>query len=298
MTKKTSHWVTIPEETVHTPVSKKKKKSADSMPAKNKIFWGAGFVVLVIFTFALLAPTQMATILQGNLFDQGLTVVPEGAFEDPQSSTVQEEVTEEDIVKEVAEEVEVEPEIDLAVEPVTEAVSIQIDPVATEEKTDEEVVEAEAEVVTEEPEEELDANQKLLEELSQQVADLKEKDEEKTKIIEDLATMVEEEELHSSAEVTPAVTATTTIGSTTTGYKVNTHTVTMTPHEALAINTAQYQSAQATVAAGGVTAADYSAQLSSADGTPESGPKEAMLLALTLTFIALLGWKMRKISRA
>ncbi|MBU0727736.1 hypothetical protein KKA95_03555 [Patescibacteria group bacterium] len=297
MTKKTSHWVTISEEAVHTPASKSTKRTqkSESTPVKNKLFWGAGFVVLVLLTVALIAPNQMASILQGNLFDQGL--IPEDGFEDPQASqqTQQvEEVAEEEVVEE---EVTAGPEIDLAVEAQTEAVTIQIDPVGT---TEEQVVEQEAQA--EEGgtiQEELDANQKLLQELSQQIAEFKEKDEEKTKIIEDLAEIVQED-LHAAAADT-ATEATATIGTTTsttttTGYRVNTHTVTMTPHEALAINTAQYASAQATY--DGVTVADYSAQLSSATGTPDSGPKEILLVAFILTFVSLLGWRLRKIVQA
>ncbi|MCK5608177.1 hypothetical protein KAR91_40220, partial [Candidatus Pacearchaeota archaeon] len=65
MSKKQTNWITIPEETVHTPVSNKKGEP----PVKNKLFWGASFVVLIVVTFALLAPSQFNELLRGSLFD-------------------------------------------------------------------------------------------------------------------------------------------------------------------------------------------------------------------------------------
>jgi len=121
MTKKSTHWVTIPEETIHTPASGHSKKG-ENMSGKSKLFWGAGFIVLVIVTVALLAPQQMANILQGNLFEQSgfqpLEIIPE---EEPVA-----ELTEEPEEEPVTEE----PEDVTVVEAETEAVSIQIEPVA------------------------------------------------------------------------------------------------------------------------------------------------------------------------
>jgi hypothetical protein len=294
MTKKSTHWVTIPEEVIHTPASKPAKKGGQ-MSGKSKLFWGAGFVVLVMITIVLLAPQQMANILQGNLFEQSgfqpLEAIPEESVEAPVEAPVEESVE--------------QPEDTTVVEAETEAVSIQIEPVITtaeEPVAEQPVKEPVAEEPTEVPggvQEELDANRKLLEELSQQIAEFKEKDEEKTAIIEDLAGMVQEqiEEVRPSAPaaVSPAVTTTTAIGQVPTGYRVNTHTVQITPYQALQQNTAQLQAQQITAQA--VTEADYRTQLAQAEGTPDSGPREALLIALSLAFIALLGWKIGKMAR-
>jgi hypothetical protein len=229
----------------------------------------------------------MANILQGNLFEQSgfqpLEIIPE---EEPI----------EELIEEPTEEPVEEPGDVIAVEADTEAISIQIESVTVEEPA--------AEELTEEPgtiQEELDANRKLLEELSQQIAEFKDKDEEKTEIIEDLAGIVQDQMngvVHPSAPTTvpPAVTTTTTIGQVPMGYRVNTHTVQITPHQVLQQNTAQLQSQQITVA--DITAQDYRTQLAQAEGIPDTGPKEALLFTLILAFIALLGWKIAKFARA
>ena len=295
MTKKSTHWVTIPEETIHTPASKPSRKSG-GMSGKSKLFWGAGFIVLVIVTVALLAPQQMANILQGNLFEQAgfqpLEVIPE---EEPVEEPVEEPMVEEPVA---------EPEDITVVEAETEAVSIQIEPVAVEKPAEELVTEELVEEpITEEPvtiQEELDANRQLLEQLTQQIQEFKEKDEQKTEIIEDLAGLVEDQingTVHPSATTTlpPALTTTTTIGEMPTGYRINTHTVQITPHQMLQQNTAQLQAQQIAVA--DITAEDYRAQLAQAEGTPDTGPKEALLLTLALVFVALLGWKIARFAR-
>ncbi|MBU0578187.1 hypothetical protein KJ742_05000 [Patescibacteria group bacterium] len=282
MAKKSSHWVTIPEETVHTPVSKTPKKSKQG-PVKNKLFWGAGFVVLVIFTFALVAPNQMASLLQGNLFDQyeGLNIVPDDIADEGVTDTTETVPAETDTGEDALEGVVVEAE--------TEAVSIQIEPVVTEG--------GEGEEGTSDLEAELDANRQLLEELSQQIAEFKEQGEATGEALEDLTAIVADEisegDLRPAASDTAAA-ATTTLGQTTTGYRINTHTVTITPQEALLQNTAQYQAQLAAA----TTTADYSAQLSTVSTTPDSGPKESLLIALALAFVSLLGWRMLKIARA
>jgi hypothetical protein len=281
MTKKSTHWVTIPEEIIHTPVSKTSKKEG-RMTGKGKLFWGAGFVAVVIVTVVLLAPQQMANILQGNLFEQSgiepLVVIPV-----------------EDEPELVPEPEPVEPEDDIAVEAATEAVSIQIEPVS---------VDTEAELtddVADEPEptgtikDELDANRQLLEELSKQIAEFKEKDEAKTGIIEDLTDMVQDVRPSAPTIVSPAVSTTTAIGQIP-GYRVNIHTVAFTPHQVLQQNTAQLQAQQ--YVAADLTAQAYNAQLAQAQGTPDSGPKEVLLFALALSFLALLGWKIGKLARA
>lgn len=288
MTKKSTHWVTIPEEKVHTPASKTSRKEG-RMTGKGKLFWGAGFVAVAIVTVALLAPQQMANILQGNLFEQSgiepLVVIP--VEDEPELAPP---------------EPEPEPaQDDIAVEATIEAVTVQIEPVAVD-------VDAEAEPTDDatdgsEPtgtiKDELDANRQLLEELSKQIAEFKEKDEAKTDIIEDLTGMMQDQlegEVRPSAPtiVSPAVSTTTAIGQIP-GYRVNTHTVTVTPHQVLQQSTARLQAQQYVSA--DLTAQAYNAQLASAQGTPDSGPKEVLLFALILSFLALLGWKVGKLAR-
>lgn len=74
MSKKSAQWITIPEASLHTPVSGVAKappsKAGKTELVKNKLFWGIGFVVVVVAAFAVLAPTQFSKLLQGNvLFD-------------------------------------------------------------------------------------------------------------------------------------------------------------------------------------------------------------------------------------
>lgn len=70
--KKSTHWITIPDEILHTPASDKGKKGAKKsgkQDVKNKLLWGVGFAVIIVVAFALLAPDQFNTLLKGSLFD-------------------------------------------------------------------------------------------------------------------------------------------------------------------------------------------------------------------------------------
>lgn len=68
--KKSTHWITIPEEKIHTPASEKKGGKKDGkQDVKNKFLWGLGFVVIIVVAFALLAPDQFNSLLKGSLFD-------------------------------------------------------------------------------------------------------------------------------------------------------------------------------------------------------------------------------------
>jgi len=305
MVKKSTHWVTIPEEKLHTPASVTASSKKGGMSGKSKLFWGTSFVVLAIVTAALVAPTQLASLLQGNLFAP-LEVIPTGEEAAVTEAQPAETVTTPETTE------------DTLVEAETEATAIQIEPVTTAEQpaaTTTTTTEGQpAEVATDTAadtevtgaiKDELDANRKLLEELSKQVSEFKQKDQAKTEVIEDLTAIVQEQistdtELHPSApESTPAVTATTTLGQAAVGYKFNTHTVTMTPYQVLQQNTAQMQQTQQAYL--GQTAAQqqiYRNQLSQAQGTPDSGPREALMLTLILSFVGVLGWKFGKLARA
>jgi hypothetical protein len=304
MTNKSTHWVTIPEETVHTPASNPSKKTG-KMSKTGKFFWGAGFVIVVVVAVALMAPQQMANILQGNLFEQsGITPLAVIPSEEP---AVDETATEPTTP---TAEVPAQPEDVTVVQPETEAVTVQVEPAVTEEPVAETTVTEQpteatpTEVAAETIEvpgaikEELDANRKLLEELSNQVTEFKEKDQEKTKIIEDLAGMVTEGTMKPAAEtLPPAVTTTTALGQVPTGYRANTHTVTISPYETLQKNTAYMEAKQKGAYASTTAQQDYSAQLARAQGTPDSGPREILLVALALAFAAMLGWKISKLAR-
>jgi len=74
MPKKSAQWITIPEASLHTPVSEvakaPKPKAGSPDLVKNKLFWGIGFVVVIVAAFAVLSPGQFSKLLQGNaLFD-------------------------------------------------------------------------------------------------------------------------------------------------------------------------------------------------------------------------------------
>jgi hypothetical protein len=73
MPKKSTQWVTIPEASLHTPASEARKASASKSDSpdrvKNKLFWGIGFVVLLVAAFAVMAPAQFSQLLKGSLFD-------------------------------------------------------------------------------------------------------------------------------------------------------------------------------------------------------------------------------------
>ena len=68
MPKKTTNWITIPDEKLHTPADSAAKKKGPEH-AINKWFWGIAFVVVIVITFALLAPSQFNQLLRGSLFD-------------------------------------------------------------------------------------------------------------------------------------------------------------------------------------------------------------------------------------
>jgi hypothetical protein len=329
MAKKSTHWVTIPEEAIHTPASKSAARES-AMSGKGKLFWGTSFAALVLVIAVLLAPQEMANLLQGNLFDQtGLPATTETVSEDKQpveiadaeaitettgqSLTGQSDGqsdTEQVTAQPAAEQPGVQPSGATFTQPETEAVSIQVEPIKPADSGQQNPAEdgvntaAQGEAVTTGGiKEELDANKKLLEQLSQQVAEFKEKDQQKTAIIEDLTKIAQGQtaDIHSSAPETDAaipaaVTTTATIGQVQTGYRVNTHTVQITPYQALQQNTMRFQ-AQQQISGTSMTAEDYSAQLAQAKGTPESGPREAILIALSVTFLSLIGWKIGKFAR-
>ncbi|MBN1258967.1 hypothetical protein JXA05_04395 [Candidatus Peregrinibacteria bacterium] len=296
MKKTSTHWVTIPEHFLHTPADTGKKDKSAGPTVRYKAFWAVGLFVLALFMFGLLAPQQMANLLQGNLFDttgmqqpaeeqlvEPLNIIPETALK-PETPDVA-------AGPETAMEPEV-PEATRVVEAQTEATLIEVEPVAAQqEKPAEAVVEAVQPAVTEE-----DASLKLVEELQKQLAEYQEKEEQNTQALQQLTEMVQsqtEESLHAAAP--EAVQVTTAIGQSqmpaSAGYRVNTHVAAITPQQALQQNMSGVQVQQtAQISANRI----YRDQLGQAAGTPDSGPMEVFMIATILTLVGLWGWKFIK----
>lgn len=310
MSKKASNWVTIPEETLHTPVSdtpQVTKKTDDTV--KHKAAWGVGFVVMVVAAFAVLAPQEFASILQGNLFDTADT---------PQETTTQEIAplnvlpteTTTDAVPEAATEsgstTDTSVPVSQVVQPESEAVSVQVEPVTTPETiviepvatTETPTGETPAETPAETP------NERLLRELAEQVEAIQQRDQQSQQVVQDIATQVQEqiEDLRGVATeiatqptsvIPPLVQTIVSTPQATTGYRPNPYKVTVTPQQALVNN--QSLQAQALASrpsqAAVAQAQPLNGQLGRAVATPESGPQETLLMALGLAFLAGLTWK-------
>ncbi len=297
--KSSTTWITIPEETFHTPVStqeprpKTDKKSASEV--KHKFFWGVGFAVVLVVSFAMLAPQQFNTVIQGNLFDAPGVEAPEitqvvqplGVLS-TQSQTLGVQTPALSGAEVANEEIVVQPE--------TSPVSIQVAPLALENPEPVEIPAAAPSPV-------LDANQRLLQELRQQVGDLRNEQPISVPFVLPsvpglaLPNLTLPLDLRAAA---PEAAATTAIfGETSpTGYRLNTHRVTVSPQTVLQQNLSggQYVT-QPQTSQIRVNSPLYQANLSRAQATPDTGPHDVMLVAFILTFIGLLGWKAVKLGR-
>lgn len=303
MSKKASNWVTIPEETLHTPVSttsQASKKTDETV--KHKAAWGVGFVVMVVAAFAVLAPQEFASILQGNLFDTADT--PEQAVTqdiEPLNVLPTEATPEEtaEVVGETTSTAESTPAVSQVVQPESEAVSVQVEPVSTAETITVEPVTTETPAPTQET-----ANERLLRELAEQVEAIQERDQQSQQVVQDIATQVQEqiEDLRGVATeiatqptsvIPPLVQTIVSTPQATTGYRPNPYKVTITPQQALANNQTLQAQALATrpTQVAVAQAQPLTGQLSRATTTPESGPQETLLMALGLAFLAGLTWK-------
>jgi hypothetical protein len=280
-----AHWVTIPEEKIHTPassvpVAKAAQAPSDDAPVGHKLFWGIGFVVMIVVATALLAPKETLNLLQGNLFEtttdtgtvatttpdagiQPLTLLP--AQTGGQATTDTTPATPETVVQN-----------DVAVVPQTDATTIQVEPISNE-------------------------NSALLEQLNQQVEAIK-----NNTVLEPVRPSAPE-----APVVTPVVTTPEVITVDTpvvapivtppvpvptpvpapvqTGYKPNTHTVTVTPAQMLAKNEATVQAKQGSAISAGAPAP--TTDLSGVGATPDSGPREVLMMCLALTFLSMFGYK-------
>ncbi len=125
MKKLKTNWTTVSD--------KKTQNKINNEDVQNKLFWGVGFVVVLVFTGVLLAPNQILSVLKGDLFDgTGLGVIPteesNSEVDDIQDDDVSEDLEdtqEEDLPENAVSETEEE----IVVEAQTDAVEIQIDPI-------------------------------------------------------------------------------------------------------------------------------------------------------------------------
>ncbi len=220
-------WITIPDEatpaleaTVNTPYEGSTNK------VTNKAFWGVGFVALVIFSSVLFAPQEIVGLMKAQLFDGTFQVVPDYQDQGGTLFTGGEE-------DEVAAEEEQAFENETVVEAESDAVSIQIEPLAdtdTEASVDGETVadsdlksdsdsssdtevatdaatEAESIIIDDlgaahaaaeevsEANEGLDSDAELLQSLSQQLDEFKKKEIENEQKIQDLIQILEAQAL-------------------------------------------------------------------------------------------------------
>lgn len=333
--KKSTNWITIPDETLHTPASKAKGKSKKqgkkSESVTNKLLWGIGFVVMAVIVFAVLSPSQFNDLLKGNLFDAEGVGSPvsnpsdllapvdgaegedegdldgaegEGEGEEDGAEGEGEGEGEEDGAEEEGESEDEDPVEDEGyvsepvVQPEEDAVTITIDPIVEPEDVDVEMVdggEGEGEGEADAAE---DPQAKLVEELSKQLEQLQKQREEDIKAMQELADVTKP----SAPEgVPPSVGATSTLGqppAVQPGFRSNTHTVTVTPEEMLRRNMAGgYQVAQQSTTQP-VYQPAYQVSTPPAVQTPDTGPSEVMLIAFLLTFVSLLGWKLIRLSLA
>lgn len=283
MNKQNPRWITIPEETIHTPVSGSAKKasaakSREASSVPHKLFWSVGFVAVVVVSFAMLAPQQFGVLIQGNLFDAPGVKEPELAQAVNPLSLLPAKGPEEDRAVSPAAPVSAgTPAVQetAAMQPQTSAVSVSVKPLSV---LKEEAAQAETAKA------ELSANQKLVEELKKQVEDLK--------TAQATTPPAPAPVLRSSAP--EAVGATAVFGANA-PYRPNMHRAPVSPQQVLQQNLAL---GGAPVYSGAATsAATQRADLSRVQGTPESGPREMTAIALLLTFVSLLLWKARRLAR-
>lgn len=347
--KKETVWITIPDEaTPALDALMKETNKASSNKVAHKAFWSAGLITLLVFSAVLFAPQELFDLVKAQLFDGTFQVVPD--YQD-QGGTLFKEGEEGE-----AEAEEDQPfEDEMVVEAESDAVSIQIEPledteveasaegdadseatsIDSETEVDAEstadtdaVTEAESIVIddsgavhsaaeeVDEAEETLDANAKLLQSLSQQLAEFKEKERQNDQRIQDLLQLLEDRvagvNVIGATQFPPvgqAITQPITqfgVGALTGPaagvYRYNTHTVTVSPYDILAQNQgAQQASYQANVAYNAIqpySQQAYNPVLATVQGQPGTGPAESFLFALALASLGVLVWGTMRAIRA
>ncbi len=290
-------------------VSSAENSTSDTV--KNKWFWGVGFVLLMFFTTALLAPAELAALLKGNLFGdyKGIELLP------PFPGSQAEQAAEQE-AQEAEAQSNPQDQSQSVVSAQTDAVAVQVDPVefdteplqpssqASSESDDSVLPSQEAAVVPQQPLPEAEPpassaqEQSLIEQLTQQLAEFKKKDEESTKALQGLASLSQPPTslLHSAppdlssyglASATPSSPASSAAFQ---GYKPNLHRVSLTPQQVLSKNLSQYASAPLPQVHSSLQASQASVghlQASIAPATPASGPMLA--LWATLSFALMIG---------
>ena len=332
--KKNAQWVTLPDDNIHLSASSSKKSShqkKEAFPIKNKFFWGIGFVIIIAVALAFLAPNEFSTLIQGNLFDapgtkmqkkeqkiNPLGILPDKTKED--EGIIDGSDNQKNIIGSSQDKTVVKAE--------TDAVNIQIEPIALDTIESKEEVElidqaedkikedVQGEISTiaeasDQTEKEFDANRKLLEELSKQISELKDKQGDTSGTLADKGQGQQNMILHGvaneSSQALPSINSTATIGQSANNnspYRPNVHRVVVSPQAILNQNLAQVQYAQqqnipstntAYMPSGQQVNQNYYANLAQAQqGTPQSGPAEAMMVALLITLACLLSWKFIK----
>ena len=164
----------------------------------------------------------------------------------------------------------------------------------------------------------------LIQSLSKQLNDLKEKEAQNDQLIQDLMQLIEDQAagLHGAAgtqdgatflpegaagqlgtDVASQIGAGTVGGNNTGVYRYNTHTVTVSPYDILAQNkaiTTQTAAYQANVSYQPVqySQQSYNPMLSGVEGQPGTGPAETILFAFALASLGVLVWGAVRAARA
>jgi len=264
-------WITIPEEVTPPKRLPMDDPHDDYDTVKNRVFWGVGFVALIIFSSMLFAPQQFVGLMQGQLFDGGFQVVPDyDAQQDQGDLFGGEELDSTEIT--LDEEVVVgESESDSVVSAEDDAVTIQIEPLEPTEPLEEdantqisdeieEVSEGALDDVLNNIEGVTDAGEidkvEVVDEISKETTEsdinimaveldeLKKMQEENQALIVQLTDLLQakdEEGLHGSAtQVSPSllpIEQTTQFGQPqvqpAVAYRYNTHIVTVDPYDVL-----------------------------------------------------------------
>ncbi len=149
MAKKSPQWVTIPEASLHTPASGSGKATAPKAESpdkvKNKLFWGVGFAVLIVASFAVMAPNQFGQLLIGSLFDTAgvegqpsgiispLNLLPSETREEEEPAPSEDSPVMEDQASVPAVEEEV-PQSEPVVKPQEQPTTISVEPISTPEE--------------------------------------------------------------------------------------------------------------------------------------------------------------------
>lgn len=331
-----TNWITIPEEKIHlhTPVdnpSPQKAVENTEFTVKNKILWGIGFVILIGVTLGLLAPKEMSSLLQGNLFESPSasdnSTTPEAAGTNAfglqpmnpisllPAKTADNATSDSEAVASDPETVPVDTssQNQTVVQAETTPVDIQVDPITpaspdVANATPESKISPPNEGGGKEPGEEgvnpsaVNSNDSaaLIAQLQEQLQNL-------------------QNGTHPAASSTGASTGSSTGPSTGTPipdfaqttqnlgqnagsmqplYRTNPYRVTVQPQTLLQQYSTGAYRLLPPAAGTSANQSIYSANLLNAQGTPNSGPSESLFIGFAVTFLGLVGWKSLRVMMA